>query len=107
MTGDAGVEVSDLVVDVDEAVVVRVVVKCELEYAVLAGDLPLAVRLDDAKRVERRAAGPDHELLDAEPFVAAAVGRLRGEPLVSMIVSADNDLSAVVLEQPPGFFHEA
>jgi hypothetical protein len=61
----------------------------------------LAVRDNRREFVELGAARSDRELADAATLVGIALGILRREPLVEMIVGGDDDVDAVRVEDVP------
>src|SRR5215831_19114506 len=82
-----------------EVPLVAVRQECQLENAVLAADLPLAVWFARHKSIVGvDAARADDELADAASRIAAAVGCLRGKPFIEMIVAVHHDLGAGVVK---------
>src|SRR4051794_24612545 len=70
--------------------------------------LHLAVGLNAAgNRIESAAAGADHELADAVHRIRGAVGILRREALVYVVVPVDHDVDFEVIERPPYVPHRA
>ena len=65
------------------------------------------VRPRRSHRAQRRSACADDELTDAADGIEPAVGVLRGEALVVVIVSGDHDIDAKLVERPPHLPHLA
>src|SRR5690606_3453026 len=84
----------------DEGPAVGVLVQLELQHAGGAVDPALAVGLDAVERAQVRAAGADHELADAVG-VGVAVGVLRREALVVVVVAGEREVDARLVSHPP------
>src|SRR5262245_8264316 len=65
----------------------------------------LAVRLRRLDRTQRCAACPDDELADAMHRIGRAIGRLRREALVVVLVAVDYHVRAERVEDAPDLLH--
>src|SRR2546426_12455789 len=106
MTG-AGARIgARLASDWDELPRVRPVAQCELQYAVYATDVHLAVRDDQrVRRIEPLSAGAHDDLADPVHPVRRASRVLRREPLVVAHVCVDDQLRSGGVEVVPERLH--